>query len=173
MTFLKGCSELELVGIHKSNCSEATDLAAQFNKKKKKNPDQKKNSQAQASSSAKYGLDTLILHSTLESNLHHRSHLRHYIIISYFPVSLQQYGKLRNGIKSFPFKSPGQWHSKYLADVCNIWFHYSPIIFHFSHIISYHWADKKEENWVQQYLRGSRNWKKILMSDIDRSTLIT
>ena len=91
-----------------------------------------------------------------------------------FPcIFLQQYGKLRNGIKSFPFQSPGEWYSKSLADVCNIWFHYSPIIFHFSHIISYHWADKKEENWGKQYLRGSRNWKKALMHDIDRSILIT
>ena len=35
MTFLKGCSELELVGINKSNCSEATDLVAILKKKKK------------------------------------------------------------------------------------------------------------------------------------------
>ena len=35
MTFLKGCPELELVGINKSNCSEAIDLVAQLKKKKK------------------------------------------------------------------------------------------------------------------------------------------
>ena len=41
MSFLKGCSELELAGINKSNCSEATDLVAKFNKKKKKKNRQK------------------------------------------------------------------------------------------------------------------------------------
>lgn len=65
MSFLKGCSELELAGINKSNCSEATDLVAKFNKKKKKKQTKKQN-QAQASSSGKHGLDILILHSTLE-----------------------------------------------------------------------------------------------------------
>ena len=44
MTFLKGCSELELVGINKSNCSEATDLVAILKKKKKNQT--KKQSQA-------------------------------------------------------------------------------------------------------------------------------
>ena len=43
MTFLKGCSELELVGINKSNCSEATDLVAILKKKKNQT---KKQSQA-------------------------------------------------------------------------------------------------------------------------------
>ena len=42
MSFLKGCSELELAGINKSNCSEATDLVAKFNKKKKKKKTDKK-----------------------------------------------------------------------------------------------------------------------------------
>lgn len=34
MSFLKGCSELELAGINKSNCSEATGSKIQLKKKK-------------------------------------------------------------------------------------------------------------------------------------------